>query len=258
MPNPNYDDAQTGGVMLDTLNLMLLLDNSYSMEGSRIAQVNNAIPTLKNVLLDIEKEYKVKILLRIVAFSDQAVWKVGSVEQGVPVADFSWEDLKVVGGTRTDLAVLEAEKVHHRKNLTAKENTQILRPVVILLTDGYCNPSNHADYLSAIAELKKCLTGGNPEKDKITRVAIGVKDYNESELVEFASPARIKDAGQQTPSTPLVFPVKDVESLGKLIEWLIPQSVISSIVHNANPNTDPNVIEFPTPPADIIGDGTIL
>lgn len=246
MPNLNFDIGDSNGLIINTIHLILLIDNSYSMKGSRIAQVNNAIPQIKRKLRMIAESNDVCISVRVIAFSDEPVWVVGSAEQGVPIEDFVWKDLDVVGGTSTNLAVREAAKALHRKNLTTAENAKILRPVVILITDGYCNPNDHNDYLLAIDELRHCLAG-NSGKDKITRVAIGVANYKSSELEEFASLSQPSDSGADEKSKPLIFPVIDAEELGKVIEWVVPTSIVNSILSGEEQSP------FPAFPSDQFG-----
>ena len=99
-----------GIITKEELNLILLLDNSYSMYNGRIAQLNSAIPTLKNSLMKVADDECVDLKVRIIAFSDEAVWKVGSVEQGQDISTVVWKDLDVVGGTSTPKAIREANK----------------------------------------------------------------------------------------------------------------------------------------------------
>lgn len=208
-----------GIITKEELNLILLLDNSYSMNGGRITQLNNAIPTLKNSLMKVADDECVDLKVRIIAFSDDAVWKVGSVEKGEDVASIVWKDLDVVGGTSTPKAIREANKSLRMQYMGA----HALRPVVILVTDGYCNPGEHADYLKAIEEMKKRLAG-NTGKEKVTRIAIGVEDYRRDELVEFASEGIISDVQQ-----PLVFEIDKATDLGKVINWVTVTSMVSTI-----------------------------
>lgn len=203
----------------DELNLILLLDNSYSMYDGRITQLNNSIPVLKNSLMKVAEEEVVDLKIRIIAFSDDAVWKVGKVEQGEDIKNVVWQDLDVVGGTSTPKAIREANKSLKKEFMGA----HALRPVVILVTDGNCNPDEHTDYLSAIEEMKKKLAG-NTGKEKVTRIAIGVEDYNRDELIEFASEGLIRDVKQ-----PLVFEIDRAEDIGHVIEWVAVSSMYSSI-----------------------------
>ena len=211
--------VRDGIITKDELNLALLLDNSYSMVNGRIGQLNSAIPTVKNSLIKVAKENNVDLKLRIIAFSDDAKWIVGTPEEGVDIEAVTWKDLSVVGGTATNKAIREINKSLSKKPLGA----HALPPVVILVTDGNCNREDHADYLKAIEEMKKKLAG-NTGKEKVTRIAIGVEGYNRKELEEFASIGRIADE-----EVPLIFDVDKATDLGKVINWVAVTSILSSI-----------------------------
>lgn len=220
----------------EELNLILLLDNSYSMHyDGRMAQLNNAIPELKDELIKLAEDECVNVKLRVIAFSDEAVWKVGSAVQGEDINDVVWKELEVVGGTSTPKAIYEAAKALKKEYL----GSHSLRPVVILVTDGYCNPGEHDEYLKAIDKLKKCLSGSTG-KEKVTRMAIGVMDYNKDELIEFASEGIISDVKQ-----PLVFEVAKATDLGKIINWTAVTSLYSSV--NGDTNGDDEVVDLGDP-----------
>lgn len=211
--------ANRDGILTkDVLNLILLVDQSYSMVNQRIAQVNSAIPVLKSHLMKVAEDESVDIKLRVIAFSDDAIWKVGTVESGEDIQDVVWHELDVIGETYTSKAIREANKALRKQYLGA----HALRPVVILVTDGICTES-HSEYLDAIEEMKKRLSG-NSGKEKVTRIAIGVGDFNRDELVEFASEGLISDEKQ-----PLVFAVDNISDLSKVINWAAVTSMISSI-----------------------------
>ncbi|MBR3358786.1 MAG: VWA domain-containing protein [Solobacterium sp.] len=212
--------VRDGIITKDELNLILILDNSYSMVNGRIAQLNSAIPTLKNSLIKVARENNVDLKIRIIAFSDEAKWVIGSEKEGADIETITWKDLTVVGGTATNKAIRAVNKALSKKNLGGDH---ILPPVVILVTDGNCNREDHDDYLKAIEELKKRLAG-NTGKEKVTRIAIGVEGYNRTELEEFASVGRIADVEQ-----PLIFDVDKATDLGKVINWVTVTSIISSI-----------------------------
>ena len=226
----NRDDIFTR----EELNLILLLDNSYSMKGGRMGQLNSAMPTLKKSLMKVAEDESVDLKLRIIAFSDEAVWKVGKVEEGEDIAEVVWQDLDVVGGTSTPKAIKEANKALKKQHF----GDHALRPVVILVTDGYCNPGEHNDYLAAIEDMKKRLAG-NTGKEKVTRIAIGVEDYNRDELIEFASQGLISDQLQ-----PLVFEIDKATDMGKVINWAAVTSMISSIADGDEEYIDMGDIDF--------------
>ncbi|MBR4904693.1 MAG: VWA domain-containing protein [Selenomonadaceae bacterium] len=215
--------TKDGILTKEELNLILLVDNSYSMNGSRISQVNQAIPVLKDNLIEVADEHDVDLKVRIIAFSDEAIWQVGTVDKGEDIGSVVWKPLDVVGETTTATAIREANKALKKQYLGA----HALRPVVVLITDGYCTDP-HEEYLAAIEEMKKRL-GGKSGKEKITRVAIGVEDFKRDELVEFASQGLYMDEMQ-----PLVFSVDEPEKLGKVINWVTVTSILSSITDDGD------------------------
>ena len=211
--------VRDGIITKDELNLILALDNSYSMVNRRIAQLNSAIPALKNSLIELCKEHNVDLKVRIIAFSDDVEWLAGSTEHGEDIETITWKDLDVVSGTATNKAIRAINKSLTKNHLGA----HALPPVVILVTDGNCNRQDHADYVAAIGELKKRLAGSTG-KEKVIRVAIGVDGYNRQELEEFASVGTIADVEQ-----PLIFDVDKSTDLGKVINWVTVTSIYSSI-----------------------------
>ena len=211
------------GVVIDELNMIFLLDNSYSMSDGRITQLNNAIPLLKESLGKVAEAKKISLKLRIIAFSDEPIWKVGSVESGEEISSIIWQDLDVVNETYTATAIREANKALKVDYI----GRRALRPVVILVTDGNCT-EDHSQYLKAIDEMKRKLAG-NTGKEKVTRIAIGVADYNKKELEEFASEGIIGEEKR-----PLVFEVDDTTKLSEVINWVALTSMMSSIVEDQN------------------------
>lgn len=211
----NYDDA----IINPTLNLILLLDRSSSMINERIAQVNHAIPVLKTKLMNVAADENVNIKLRIIAFNDAIEWTVGKPEEGADIADVVWTDLSVAGSTVTPKAIAAANEAL-KVNFLGKH---ALKPVVILVTDGFCNVHEHDKYLAEIEKMKKKLAA-NSGKEKVTRIAIGVGGYRREELEEFASTGYIDDVLQ-----PLVFEVDKASDLSAVINWVSVSSVYTSI-----------------------------
>ena len=224
--------ARSDIVSKETLNLILLLDNSYSMKDARISQLNNAIPTLKNNLIQVAEENNVDIKLRIISFSDMPEWKVGTITEGEDIKSVVWTDLKENNDTFTDLAILEANKALKKEYL----GSHALRPIVILITDGNCNLNRHDKYLRAIEEMKKSLSG-NSGKDKVTRIAIGVEDYNIDELEEFASKGILNESDDESSQElePLVFKIDKASDISKVINWVAETSLFSSINADEGP-----------------------
>ncbi|MCQ2372697.1 MAG: VWA domain-containing protein [Phascolarctobacterium sp.] len=214
--------AMKDGILTtENLNLIMLIDRSGSMEGERIDQVNQALAEMKRSLIQIADEENVSIKVRVITFSDNPEWIVGDTTAGVDVNDMQCPTIYADGWTKTDYAICEANNSLKKEYLGA----HALRPVVILITDGGCtNP--HGDYLAAIEQMKRKLAG-NTGKEKVTRIAIGVQDYNEQELVEFASIGLYHDIEQ-----PLVFGVQNVNEIRKVINFVAVSSMYSSIMDN--------------------------
>lgn len=215
--------SKDGILTKEELNLILLIDNSYSMNGNRINQVNQSLPVLKDSLIEVANENDVDLRIRIIAFSDEAIWKVGTVERGIDINSVVWEELKVIGETATASAIREASKALKQAYL----GSHALRPVVVLITDGFCT-EDHSEYLAAIKELKARLAG-NSGKEKVMRVAIGVEGFRRDELVEFASEGFVMDEMQ-----PLIFPVDEPEKLSKIINWVTVTSILASITDDGD------------------------
>ncbi len=216
------------GLTKQTLNVIFLLDCSYSMEGSRLGQLNNAMPGVLDTMKEIGEDEGVNVSLRVISFSDRPKWEYGSVEQGEDVNNIVWNDLHPIGGTDTASAIYEACKSLKKSYLGARA----LHPVVILITDGGSNEPDKT--LAAIEELKKKLAG-NTGKEKVTRIAIGVEDYYEPELNAFASVGKIVHAdGVENENVPLVFKIDKAEDLKKYINCVAASSMYSSITGAAD------------------------
>ena len=216
---PSIAITQQNAIPLDEINVIMLIDRSTSMRGNRIIQLNSAMPDVKRSLAECAKQFNVNVKLRVIAFSGTPEWKIGAVEQGEAIENVVWQPLEVDYGTNTADVIREATKSLHAKYMGAKA----LRPVVILLTDGYTG-SDMADYTAAIDEMKHCL-GGNENRDKVTRVAIGVQDHNRAELEMFASKGTLNGVADQ----PLIFEVFDSDTIGDVINWVAVTSMKSSI-----------------------------
>ena len=161
--------------------------------------------------------------MRVVEFNSTADWIFGDTENGVGHID--WMPLTANGGTDTAGAIDKATSVMHRKYLGERN----FRPVVILITDGQSNDPEET--VKAVEKLKSSLkSSSDPTKDKIIRIAIGVKDANPTELNNFASIGNIeRPDGTVDENVPLVFNVDDVALLKGLLKGVTVSSIASSV-----------------------------
>ncbi len=217
-------------------NIVFLLDTSGSMSfkgGQRINQLNTAMPIILESLEEYGEEAEIDIFVRVIAFNDTATWVMGNMEQGVNIfhARGLWRDLSAHGSTDTAAAIRLARTAMRVKYLGARN----YHPVVILVTDGEANDPTETK--QAIEELRQALSGGKPEKmDKVWRIAVGVEDYNESELVNFAMTGTVKDEfGNEYISVPMVFSVEDVAALSQVLKEVSVGCVRSSAHGDDNP-----------------------
>lgn len=205
------------------LNLIYLVDTSGSMYGEPINQLNVAMAEAVQVAEEAAMEKEVQLFMRVVEFNSVAKWLIGDTRQGVEHID--WMPLNANGGTDTAGAIDLARGVMHREFLGERN----YRPVVILITDGESNDPQRT--VEAVAQLKASLKSStDPNKDKITRIAIGVTGANQAELINFASVGNIeREDGTVDENVPFVFNVDDVGLLKGLLKGVTVSSIASSI-----------------------------
>lgn len=233
-------DEFSSGTTKYQLNLIYLLDTSGSMYGERINQLNSAMAEAVKVAEDAAMEREVQLFMRVIEFNSTAKWLIGDTNYGVEHID--WKDLGANGATDTAGAIELAASVMHR-NILGERN---FRPVVILITDGESSEPERT--VEAIAKLKTSLkSSSNPNKDKITRIAIGVKEANQAELTSFASIGTIEcPDGSFKENAPFVFKVDDVGLLKGLLKGVTVSSIASSVGGGVDGNDDDKVVITPT------------
>lgn len=222
------------------LNLIYLVDTSGSMVGERINQLNAAMADAVKVAEDAAVEKEIQLFMRVVEFNTTAKWIFGDAQHGVPHID--WMPLTAFGGTDTAGAIDLARSAMRREYLGERN----YRPVVILITDGESNDPQQT--LEAINRLKASLRSAhNPGKDKITRIAIGVKDANQTELVNFASVGNIeRPDGTLDEDVPFVFKVDDIDLLKGLLKGVTVSSIASSVGGGAGGEEEDTPLLTPT------------
>lgn len=218
------DFAKTG---LDKLNVIFLLDTSGSMEAQRMAQLNNGMSVSLSAIQEEAEANEIALSVRVVEFNNNAEWIIGKTEEGEDIDDAVnlWTDLTTkYASTNTAAAIRLAKECMHTKYLGERAYS----PLVILVTDGVSD--DPAETKVATEELRNSLKSkSDPNKDKITRIAVGVVGANQAELEMFASIGTIVDDNGTHENVPLVFNVNNVKNLANLLKNVTKSSVVSSI-----------------------------
>ena len=220
MPN----DLIGGSTTRYQLNLIYLLDTSGSMNGERINQLNAAMEEAVQVAEEAAMAKEIRLLMRVAEFNSVAKWHIGDTRYGVEHID--WIPLKAGGTTNTAEAIDLARSVMHREFLGERN----YRPIVILITDG---ESDYPDKtIEAVSKLKASLKSSiDPNKDKITRIAIGLTGANQEELINFASVGTIiQEDGTENENVPLVFNVDNLGQLKDVLEIVTKEAINKAVL----------------------------
>ena len=211
------------GVTSICSNVIFLLDTSGSMYGERINQLNYGMNETLNALIDVSLKQETDVYVRVVEYNNSAKWIIGSADKGVEVesAARQWRNLTANGGTDTAGAIELSLKALRTEYIGLRNK----KPVVILITDG---DSNDRKATERASDILKSAMSGSSGKEKIIRVAVGVQDYNASELEYFASKGNIKDENGMRENVPLVFGVDSVDKLAGVIQNVTVSSLYST------------------------------
>ena len=92
------------------LNVIVLVDCSKSMQGERIAQVNNALRDIKTHLIDLQGENSnVDFCMTVITFSTEAYFLNG--DRCKPVEEFTFKDIKGGGWSNLHLGYQKLEEI---------------------------------------------------------------------------------------------------------------------------------------------------
>ena len=116
-----------------TMTLFFLVDKSGSMQGSKIASVNDAIRNIIPVIRDIsDSNPDAEIRIATLEFASDCHWMYGEPQS---LGDFRWLDIRADGWTAMGEACLELN-AKLSKHGFMKSPSGSYAPVVILLSDG--------------------------------------------------------------------------------------------------------------------------
>lgn len=214
------------GLTKPSLHQYYIIDTSGSMCGTPISQINSVVPEIfREAGKTSVAQESAEVYVHVLAFSDTMEWIIGSENTGVLLEDAEkqWKTLSAGGGTDTATAIDTVRSGLRTKNL----GTSNYMPVVILLTDGESNDPQAT--LAAIDKLKTALTGNNPQKEKVLRIAVGFGTANDVELNAFASVGTIQQNGVVNENVPFVFKVDDIAMLTSVLMGVSIASLASAV-----------------------------
>lgn len=186
-----------------TLVMFFLIDTSGSMEGEKIASLNDA---MREVLPDIKDisdgNADALIKIAVLEFASGTEW-ITPLPQDLDT--FRWKNLEAVGVTEMGKACRELEKKLHRSAFL-QDKVGHYAPVVILMSDGA--PTDDLDFKGGLEALKQ----NNWFKLSI-KIALAIgKDADVNVLTEF------------TGNKEAVFPIMNKAAMKKLIKFVTVRS----------------------------------
>ncbi|QIK37718.1 VWA domain-containing protein [Caldichromatium japonicum] len=206
------DDIIKGTPLRRRLHFYLLLDNSGSMAGEKIAAVNRAVQELVVLLGDLENEELIEIQIGAIRFGSGAEWHLSP---RTPLAQSKWSNLDASGvyTSTADAIQLLADELT-LENLGVRN----IPPVAVLLSDGFCTQPEEV-YQAAIERLN-----ASPWGIRAVRLSIGIGEgYDKESLDFFISPyLRRGDSPIET------LEARDVASIGRFIQRVSTEAVRAS------------------------------
>lgn len=212
MPNIN----ETQEMARKVLPIFYVLDTSGSMQGQKIASVNEAMHETVEVLKDVSNKNPDAIIkIAVLTFSSGTQWATN--EKGLEdLEDFFWNDITAGGTTDLGYAIEELNSKLSRSQFLVSD-TGFCIPVIIFLSDG--RPTD-----SWKNKLKKAKE--NKRFKNSTKIGIAVGDDADRETL-----ATVVD------NIEAVISVNDIDTLKRLIKVA---SLTSSMVNSKSRTTADN------------------
>ena len=225
------------------LHFFYLCDCSGSMAAQgKMQSLNQAIrQSLPGMARVARENPEARVLVRAVAFADQARWHIAAPTL---VEDLEWRDLEPRGVTAMGAALqLVAEQLH-----TPPMEERALPPVLVLISDG--QPTD--DFEAGLARLMR-----EPWAQKAVRLAIALgHDADLEVLQQFIGPAPANQR-ERSPRRPLQ--ASNATSLAQYIQWASTAVVgaasmpVSRMVESPDEGSTP-LPDLPPTEMDPIGD----
>lgn len=130
---PNITESQE--MVKKVLPIIYVIDTSGSMNGEKIAAVNEAMHETVDVLKDVSsKNPDAEVKIAVLSFSSGAQW-VTNENSLEDLEDFVWTDITAGGITDLGYAISELEHKLSRQELL-KSEVGFCIPVILFMTDG--------------------------------------------------------------------------------------------------------------------------
>jgi uncharacterized protein YegL len=225
------------------LHFFYICDCSGSMAAQgKMQSLNQAIRQSLPGMARVAKDNpEAKVLVRAVAFADQATWHIA---EPTPVDQLQWRDLQAGGITAMGEALELIGSVLH----TPPMEERALPPVLVLISDG--QPTD--DFESGLSKMMR-----EPWAQKAVRLAIALgHDADLEVLQQFIGPA---PANQRERSARRPLQASNATSLAQYIQWASTAVVgaasmpVSRMVHSQDEGSTP-LPDLPPTEMDPIGD----
>jgi uncharacterized protein YegL len=177
------DQVEIGNPTQPHCATVLLLDTSGSMDGEKIAHLNQALSQFKDETLKDDLARK-RVDLAVLTFGGS----VQLVQDFCSIEDFEPPTLSASGGTPLGEAILKAaDMIEERKRKYKQQGIDYYRPWLFLITDGAPTDMGPGD--SVWNQVVARVHAGESEK-KFLFFAVAVEPADTGTLAQIAPPSR--------------------------------------------------------------------
>lgn len=153
--------------------VVLLLDNSYSMSGNPIQELNEGITVFKQEVEEDETA-SLRIEVAIISFGN----KPNVLQDFITISEFAPPKLEAIGNTPMGKAIeLGLDLVEKRKTIYKENDILYYQPWILLITDG--EPTD--DYQNAAQQVRKATA-----ERKLNFFTVAVQNANIEKLKQIA------------------------------------------------------------------------
>ncbi len=201
---PLADEIEGFSTLRKRLPLFFLIDTSGSMDGDKIATVNQEMADVIEKIKGMDVQKDVEVVINVLTFDDECRWMYA---EPVPVEQFVWNDLGVGGMTCMGEALTQVEKKLHRSAMGDIHASFV--PVLIMMSDGWPNDDVESGFW---------LVNRNNLYQRSLRIAIGIGgDFDRGVLERF------------TGSPELVAEANGERALKTMIRYITISVIVSSV-----------------------------